>query len=87
MLERGKTPMVALRIGRKYTLDNYIKIHKKRIALKKAKAKADKKSEAYKLLLEREKQNINEQKEIYAELKNQGIPIAILKSKALNPDK
>ncbi len=87
MFERGKPPKEAMRIGKKYTLENYINIHKKRIAIKKAKAKADKKSMKFQLLLEKEKQNKNEQKEIYIELRNQGIPVAVLKAKALHPDK
>jgi len=87
MFERGKLPKEAMRIGKKYTLENYINIHKKRIAIKKAKAKADKKSMKFQLLLEKEKQNKNEQKEVYTELRNQGIPVAILKEKALHPDK
>lgn len=87
MFERGIDPKASMRIGRRYTLQNYIEVHKERIAIKKAKAKIDKKSKRYSILLEREKQNKIDQKEIYAELLNQGIPKSILKSKALYPDK
>jgi hypothetical protein len=87
MFERGKEPLRSLRIGKNYTLSHFIEVHKERIAIKKAKAKADKKTDEYRLLLERERQNKNEQKEIYSELINQGIPISVLKQKALHPDK
>jgi len=62
-------------------------LQSKRKTRKKAKAKADKKSMKFQLLLEKEKQNKKEQKEVYAELRNQGIPVAILRERALYPDK
>lgn len=73
MFERGKDPLTSMRIGR-FTIEHLKEVHKERVGLRYARLRADKRTREYKLLLEKEKQNCIEQKEVFEELIRQGIP-------------
>jgi hypothetical protein len=73
MFNRGGDPKSSLRVGR-YTIEHLRDVHKERNEIKQAKLKIDKRTKQYKDILEKERQNNIEQREIFAELVKQGFP-------------
>jgi len=73
MFIKGGDPKSSLQIGR-YTIEHLRDVHKERNEIKQAKSKTDRRTKHYKDLLEKERLNNIEQREVFAELVKQGIP-------------